>query len=313
MRILFAGRNYSQALKNNDPVNYLSVAESLGHEIVEKLSDNPDVFICVDYTRQSLAMLRQAQKTSLKKVLVCCEPFVVLPQNNQKRITKLFDKIVWVGRPFQPNLKWPQTWRDLEKSTERLDRVVLINSDKWSFIEGQLYWLRATIVSSEARLDTAGQGWKIGVLRRFSYRIFEFLRTFSSLSIPSLRGLRHALAVPTNYVGTPADKVRFMSKYKVALVIENSQEIVTEKLFDAWFAGCIPVYVGPNLKPYGLRDDLIIQCEPSEESVIDGIDRALATNYSAFQRDLEDYLKKPRLRETWNANSAIQAVIASCV
>ncbi|EKX40875.1 hypothetical protein GUITHDRAFT_75190, partial [Guillardia theta CCMP2712] len=49
------------------------------------------------------------------------------------------------------------------------------------------------------------------------------------------------------------DKVRIMQNYTFALVFENSNmhDYVTEKLFQALLAGCIPIYMGaPNVRDF---------------------------------------------------------------
>lgn len=309
VKILFTGKNYAQGLKHNDPKNYLWAAESLGHVSVQSFSEQPGVVVCVDYTRQSLRKVRQARKRNIKTVLICCEPSVVIPQNNQERIAKLFDKIARVGRPHGIPLKWPQTWRAVNTNRTRLNRAIMVNADKWSYVKGQLYWLRAALASSETRLDTAGHGWHQKILRRLIHRIYELLRTLTSLTRPSLKGLRHILDLPINYVGTPDDKVNLMAKYKIALVIENSQELITEKLFDAWFAGCIPVYVGPEVAPFGIPKGLVVCAKPTLMSVRFAIDEAMRLNHDRFIEELVGFLDSSNTLE-WQSDKALQKIIS---
>ena len=312
MKILFTGKNYAQGLKHNDPTNYLGAAEALGHVSVQSLSENPSVVVCVDYTRRSIRKVRQARKRNIKTVLICCEPSVVIPQNNQARIEKLFDKHVGVGRVLGIPLKWPQTWRAVNTNKTRLDRAIMVNADKWSYVKGQLYWLRAALASSETRLDTAGHGWEQKTLRRLIHRTYELIRTLTSLTRPSLKGLSHILDLPINYIGTPDDKVNLMAKYKIALVIENSQELITEKLFDAWFAGCIPVYVGPEVAPFGIPKGLVVSAKPTLMSVRFAIDEAMSLDHDRFIEELVGFLDSSNTLE-WKSDKALQRIISYAV
>lgn len=312
MKILFAGRNYSQGLKNSDPTNYMSVAESLGHVCVDGLAAEPDVLVCIDYHQSAISLARRARRTGIKAVLICCEPSVVLPQNYQSRVTKCFDTVIKVGRVGPPLIKWPQTWREMHKSTDRVHRAIMVNSDKWSFVRGQLYWLRAAIGSQDDRLDTAGVGWNRSYPYRFILRSYEFFRTLYSRSFPKFTGIKYALASPLRYVGAPRDKVEFMSNYSVAVVIENSQELITEKLFDAWFAGCVPVYVGPNLKQFGIPCDLVVQSEPEIKSLILAIDKALEIDREKFMDSLDTYLNTTEAR-SWQSNEAMVVTLSKSI
>ena len=51
------------------------------------------------------------------------------------------------------------------------------------------------------------------------------------------------------YKGRVDEKLPTLRKYKFAICYENAKEIpgyITEKIFDCFFAGCIPVYWGPD-------------------------------------------------------------------
>jgi hypothetical protein len=65
---------------------------------------------------------------------------------------------------------------------------------------------------------------------------------------------------------------------------------MSEKLFDALIAGCIPVYVGPSVIDYGIPGDLVIEVEPSVTSVATGIEAAKRIDFAAFQERLHSWL-----------------------
>ena len=310
MRVLFVGRNYSQGLKDSDPTSILEVARSLGMEPVGSLSDHPDLLICVDYVDHLLPEVRRASSLGIVTVLIVNEPNVVVPQHSDPRVLRAFDRVIRVGRPDEsPVLRWPQTWSNEHFGVSREKKAVVVNADKWSFVSGQLYWLRAAISASSDDVVVYGYGWDRNILVRLAHRAFELFRTIRSAVFPNLKGLRYLTATPRDYMGKAEDKIATMSKYQVALVIENSQELMTEKLFDAWFAGCVPVYVGPPLEPFGLPESLVIRCdEPSLASLDLAMARALETDQEVFSRAIRSFLDHPESR-SWEAFSAISEVL----
>jgi len=314
MKILFVGKNHSQGLKDSDSTSFSSVASSQGHLLCETLNDLPEVVICVDFEKSVLSTLRAAKMLSIPTVLIANEPSVVIPEHSKTSVLRKFDKVIKVGRPFSlPVYKWPQTWSALDSKLPRKNRSVVINADKWSFVRGQLYWLRAAVVSTNASTDIYGYGWARSKAVRFAHRGYEFIRVILSLSLPSLEGLRFTLASPLNYRGNASDKIQIASQYKVALVIENSEELITEKLFDAWFAGCVPVYVGPDLAPFGLPSSLLIRCEnPTVTEVEARVAEALQIDFASFSKELQFFLQGSEARE-WDGPIAIQFILDSAL
>ena len=314
MRILFTGKNYSQGLKVLDPSSLAGTAQSLGYELVDSFTDSPELVICVDFSKSSLPSIREARAKGIRTVLIANEPKVVIPEHSQIRVLKEFDKVLKVGRPdTAQQLHWPQTWLPICENKERLNRVVLVNADKWSFVQGQQYWLRAAVSSQLANVDVFGFGWDRSVVVRIAHRVFELWRTARSRVIPSLKGLTNTLSKPKNYKGSISDKNAAMSFYKVALVVENSSEFLTEKLFDAWFAGCIPVYVGPPVESFGIPQNLVVQVQaPTLRAVTDGIDLALSLDHDAFSLALKGFLSS-NAAQKWKAESALERILSLAV
>lgn len=98
---------------------------------------------------------------------------------------------------------------------------------------------------------------------RYSARL-KLIRTFAARDDFDLYGegwtARHA-AVAADvhadalraYRGAVADKLALLASYRFALAVENTRfpGYITEKLFDAMYARCIPVYVGaPDVAQY---------------------------------------------------------------
>ena len=310
MRILFTGKNFAQGLKDTDESSIALAAVSEGYEVVEFLEERPDLVVCVDFDYKSLKTLRAARRKGVPSCLIANEPEVVIPEHGKTSVRRKFDKVLLVGRPGSPvQLKWPQTWSSVSENEVRMNRAVLINADKWSFVSGQLYWLRAGLVSGSELVDTFGGGWNRPNVIRLLHRAVDYARAFRSLRFPSHKGLRHIFARPRAWMGTVPDKLVAMERYKVAVVIENSVELMTEKIFDAWFAGCIPVYVGPDLESFGLDARFAVKAEPNIAAVEKAIQSAIEIDGQAFREELRGFVRAADLRQQWNANSALKAIL----
>lgn len=310
---MFAGRNYVDYLESIVAPSSLSIAQSLGIEVVYSLNDAPDVLILVDYKRSDLHLVSEARKRNCKSVLVIQEPEVVLPQHSKPSVLKRFDAVIRIGRPDElPQLKWPQSWRTVVRNPDRIKSAVMINSDKWSFVPGHLYWLRASLAAQSKNLVVYGHGWARPNITRLSHRLFELVRILSTGTVPSFKGLKNSLSVPIAYHGDTLDKVSQMSNYAVAVVIENSREFLSEKLFDAWFAGCVPVYVGPNIENMGIPSGLVIQSNPDVTSLQDAIERALLIDTDTFFVEIKRYLDTKDALE-WSSEFALRSILSAAM
>ena len=108
-----------------------------------------------------------------------------------------------------------------------------------------------------------------------------------------------------------SDKILATSGYKVALVIENSFELVTEKIFDAWLAGCIPVYVGPDLSDLGVPDELYLRALPNWVSVSESIEIALEVDHDKHLTQLRKWIKDSPDFTKWQFLPAYSNVFGS--
>lgn len=313
MKIMFAGRNQGVYLESLVPSSSFSTYPSLGFEVVYSLDDAPDLLICVDYRRSDLHLVSKARKRHCKSVLIVQEPEVVLPQHSKASILRRFDSVLRVGRPGEyPQLKWPQSWREVIRKSDREQLAVMINADKWSFVRGHMYWLRAELAARSNKVVVYGRGWSRGNFTRLSHRLAELLRILFTGTRPSFKGLRSSLSSPSSYQGETSDKVSQMSNYAVAVVIENSREFVSEKLFDAWFAGCVPVYVGPNIESMGIPRELVIHSNPDVASVQNAIEKALLVDKNSFLGQLENYLNTEDAL-AWRSDFALETILSAAM
>jgi hypothetical protein len=312
VKILLTGRNPFQGLKDSDAASIGYVLRQKGMELVDSLQFQPDVLICVDWTPRARATISQARRLGIKTVLVVNEPTVVIIEHGKRSVLDCFDLVLMVGRPNEkPLLPWPQSWSGIEVdgSKKRIQRALMIQASKFSFVRGQLYSLRLRIAAKDNRVALFGIGWNEKAFRktlRLVWELFYALRGRASLDFDCIKTFSLA---PLAYFGPTKDKVLLMTHYKVAVVIENSMEFMSEKLFDCFFARCIPVYVGPTLVNFGIPDHLFVRAEPNENSVALGITKALAMDYDSWNADISAFLGLKETRATWGSLEAIEKIV----
>lgn len=194
-----------------------------------------------------------SQRDNLKlKAFVIMEPPVIAPHlyNDLPRLTRLFDRVYvhnTVGDGYSlegvittklRKFYWPQPYKTaLEKywtNTNRQNRVVVINGNhKPVSYAGELYSKRIEAIVQLKQLDFVdlyGRGWS----KRWSR---------SSWWLPYWKHRRSLLSV---YKGACVSKLELLSQYDFSLCFENMQlqGYVTEKIFDCFYAGTVPIYWG---------------------------------------------------------------------
>ena len=65
------------------------------------------------------------------------------------------------------------------------------------------------------------------------------------------------------------NKWSVLRNYRYCIVIENSSDFVSEKLFDAVSMGCLPLYVGPNLENFGITLPDVLTCGQEVNDIVD--------------------------------------------
>jgi alpha(1,3/1,4) fucosyltransferase len=315
--ILLTGINSN--LKGREPAPY-SLGELLLDRGLLSLTLDPSIerVVCIDYSPKALGKIKRLGLGSEYCTLVRMEPSVVLPANFTRSRKKQFSQIITVGGPRSKqdsaSVNWPLIWpssSQLDKlfANERAERIVLINGNKMSLIKGELYSLRREAIAALDILDLYGTDWDSSLMSRLTTATKSFAHTILSLKFPKFSGFRLWFQSYPKSRGVIADKSETMSRNKYALVIENSTEYMSEKLFDAFFAGCIPIYVGPNVAEYNVPENLVLQAEPNLKSIKKSIDTAKEMNFENFQQELRKFLSDEKTIEQWSHENVYKKML----
>ena len=186
------------------------------------------------------------------KAFFLMEPPCVVPEmyNVLPKLTKVFEcvyihnvlgdgySLKGVNTNRLKKLYWAQCYNNVItkywENTSRLNKIVIINSNKRPKAKSrELYSerIKGIIELNEYKyLDLYGMNWK---------------KTFSRTMIwsPYLFNYKRIMSV---YKGEIEDKYNTLSKYDFCLCYENDiiQSYITEKIFDCFYAGTIPIYLG---------------------------------------------------------------------
>ncbi|XOJ85150.1 glycosyltransferase family 10 [Methylophilaceae bacterium Uisw_099_01] len=196
---------------------------------------------------------------NIKNYALLIESPLIKPNNFNTSYYECFNKIfTWSNSLIEKNKKYNKFIKiqyafDFKKRVtsrvyEKKKLCSLIVSNKSSGFEGELYSKRKEIikwfeVNHPSDFDLYGKGWN-------KYKSNNFL---TSLAAKNKYISHYLLKITgnhfTSYRGVVGDKIDKLLEYKFTITFENIQDIpgyITEKIFDAFFADCVPIYLGAN-------------------------------------------------------------------
>jgi len=251
---------------------------SAGNNIVSGDINEPfDTLIANYHSEKILNLANFFSVPKFRRVLIIWEPSIV---DNQRYIKKNLNQyghiyapsIDWANKVNGKKFNWPQDilikndskiWQDWKL---RKKKIIIIQGNKFSARRGELYSLRREIISKLSEVDLFGTNWNKG----FGFDFFHWSSSFINTNLKdfSFKSLRKIGKTHKNYCGEVENKHELLSKYKIAIVIENSPDFVSEKLFDAVRSGCVTIYVGPNLIKYGIPQGSSIETIANSASLV---------------------------------------------
>jgi len=216
----------------------------------------------------------------------------VSPKEYTTAVTKKYDSVIrWSAlQRVNENEKfftYGGFWAgDLEKNLHTYSRkgrpknsIGILNANKHSFITGSLYTLRSRVIQRLAsafpdfEVNVAGANWQAGEVFEANQQARSLLQAFLfrqpinlSLTKAPIRRLPNI-----NFYGEVSSTLDYLSANKFAVVIENEASSVSEKLFNAILAGCVPLYFGPPIEEFGINPAAIVQAGPSPNDFIRAI------------------------------------------
>lgn len=224
-----------------------------------------DTIVFLDYAEWAFREIKYVE--CKYKVLLLIESIAVCPKHYEKAVTDKFDLVFSWNDDIVDNkriIKYNvpvigDLVKDLGDFEERKE-FILINANKYSFYDTEQYSFRREIINffedNEIALDLYGPFWQKNyylnprkLLGFFCKGLIDALekRRISKIRnlIPHFKSLNKERKC---YLGITQDKYGTLSKYKYCICFENDTTPgdVTEKIFDCFFCGTIPIYFGAS-------------------------------------------------------------------
>lgn len=291
MILAIHGHGRSQRVPFDDDGQWSAFASAIrtaGHE-VRQVFDAADfqgagAFLALSHDQILIKGASAAGIPRSRRMLAIWEPRVVSPELYVRSVHSQYGKLfaaapAWAAACEAEAFPWPQQTkvRPIEEAPEewlcRSRRPVIVNANKSSAVRGEMYSTRRAVIraldSQGMGVDVYGPGWRSPAKALIKHwAVYSTRRLIGSGGIPDPRTARLLLTRPRHWMGAPSDKTALMARYRVAIVIENSLDFVSEKLVDAAAAGCIVVYVGPSLATHGIPEDSVVRAKGDPPSIV---------------------------------------------
>ncbi len=220
---------------------------SLGYnfETIDKLNpEESDYIIFFELPSKINPYYKECIKKGLnnRMILFLWEPPIVNPGNYDKLTHESFTYIFTWMDDLVDNKKYFKFYYPQPSYIPKIDKMqfenkklcTLISGNKKSKINGELYSERINAIKFFEKndldnFDLFGRGWNEPITK--VEEMFPFtVKKFKS------------------YRGETTNKLLTLSQYKFCICYENQSinGYITEKIFDCFFAGCIPIYLGAS-------------------------------------------------------------------
>jgi hypothetical protein len=270
-------------------------------------------------------------------VLIRMEPEAVYPAQFKKRVTDKYDLVITTGSPTINegkffSVKWPYKYhfnpaspsendpdlysilatlqiaqeQNLHGWNNRKFKVTLIAGNKVSPSLHSNYKVRRTLARQLeiSELKIFGPLWNDAIKVKLRHRLavlYAATRSGTLSSPSSIYG--NLLRRYSNAVGEVVDKHQIMKDSKFSLVIENSNFVITEKIFDAIINGSVPIYIGPELSNFGIPKEVAIEYNyklSSFDEITSNMTDQQAIQILASGRN---FLLGPNFKNMWSADA----------
>lgn len=304
----------------------LSKLESMGFALVTCKSKESEFHIDIEYVKHSPNLAIHLLNSPKKKLLIRIEPEAVLPAQYSKLVEMQYGytvdtthkknsasaTIIWqngflvdsdfLSEKVSPNIG------------NRVNAIGIVNQNKFSFVKGNMYATRQRVMKKVSmgglKVILAGKDWDMSIGLQLKSQIRLMIKTLKYRSLLNLRELHLPISKSsTNLVlaGFVTSEVDFLSRFKFALVIENEKTYLSEKLFNALLAGCIPIYIGPELTKFKLPRGIAIEIhEPLAETILTRTTELSEESALVMIENIRNFLKDPVAFNYWSINQGLE-------
>ena len=251
----------------------LSRFEFAGH--IPTFDNSFERIVSFDFARENIPMLREASRLGIPRILVREESDTVYPEQFTSQVESLFSQVVNLGLvteiyngitlnfPYLPygNHHEPSSVEiydfdvGVRSQKQNLSRdwnmrdhdLVFVGSNKIVY-DNTLYDLRRKVLQNlGANVEIYGLYWRRSELDKYVYLskfIWHALRTRQAIPFNSVKN--YLVYKAPDVKSVIQDKLLLLRNSKFNLIVENSNNFMTEKIFDALVSGCIQIYLNSH-------------------------------------------------------------------
>jgi len=306
-----------------------------------ELCDDPhaEVLISVNHNKRAYKQFVRNGGFVKNAILIRLEPDAVYPKQYTKSVESKYGLIISPGsvqknrrffewpykyhlNPAKPNELDPNLLDILGKNlasslfsyenwSKRENLLTMVASNKVSPVRSANYGQRRELARTlpTSVLSVYGTLWTESIRIKSLHRIAVLVSALKQGTFPNLRQVYGNLFVNyTTAKGSIGDKHELLKRSKFSLVIENSNQIITEKIFDSMINGCIPIYIGANLQYSNLPPGVAYQIDGSAEEIT-----KLIQNYSKEEVELKltrmsEFLMSASFLENWSDSKVFEKI-----
>ena len=317
--------------------------EILGHSFTD--FDSSDAMIALNHPMFSFAKKLKKKGKKYPKFLIRIEPDSVFPAQFSKRVTSKYVKTFTLGyfsndvdslrnyptayrinrNPLIPSLQDPSISTFVELNEKkgvfgkdnwlaRSGNLVFIASNKTSPSGNRNYFMRRKLVRENlsGEIDVYGIGWASNRSNLFLTVFKQILFSLRSGYIPKFYWM--LIGVFSNFPksnGFVDDKHGLLQRYKFNVIIENSSMIHTEKIFDAFVNGTIPIYFGPELDGFGIPKNAYIRFDGSIRGLYESLKGLEASDFERMRSESTRFIRSAEFQKQFSAKSIYSQISSS--
>jgi alpha(1,3/1,4) fucosyltransferase len=246
-----------------------------------------------------------SKKNKKKSYLLLFESELIRPDNWDLKKHNYFNKIFTWNDKFVDNVKYykinfaSEFPVSIKKNIADKNKLcTLIAGNKAVCHPLELYSKRAEAINWFERnrpmdFDFYGIGW--GEYKFTGQRIFKVLNKIKPLTkflAPKFR----------SYQGEVKEKKIILEKYKFCICYENARDIpgyITEKIFDSFIAGCVPIYWGANNIDKYIPKNCFIDKRKFDnyEALFRFINNMKDSDYSNYLENIQNFLNSKSIKQ----------------
>ncbi len=285
--------------------HFVEGLETGGHEVVD-MRNRPariDSLVVFNAQRGVRQLLSHYRLEPSRRALILMEPRASLPSLYRREYLDLFPHTFAASRHWSASIGgrsflWPQDVTPERFTGERSADVTMLCANKRSAVHGSLYGLRRSVIrvldSSDVKLALYGEGWHVGRTENLMRGSRAIAKALAARCNPSIQeALGNTGLRPLSWRGYLPSKSEGLAAAPISIVIENSADYVSEKLFDAVRHGRVPIYVGPQLAPYSIPPNIAVSVPPDARQVKAAVLRAMESGGQAIVDRGREWLQSP--------------------